>query len=95
MIHMDKWVLSMLIVCLVIAGFFSLFASPDPDGLEKVAEDHEFIEAGEGHEVIESPMPDYAVQGIGNEALAGSLAGIVGVVLMFGLVSGVSNVLKE
>jgi cobalt/nickel transport protein len=90
---MEKWVLGMLVICLVIAGVFSLFASPDPDGLERVAEDQGFIEAGEGHEVIESPMPDYAVPGIENEALAGSLAGIVGVVLMYGLVSWVSSVL--
>ena len=92
---MEKWVLSMLVVCLVIAGIFSLFASSEPDGLERIAEDQEFIHAGEGNEVIESPMPDYAVQGIDNEALAGSLAGIIGVVLMFGLVMVVGNFMKE
>jgi len=92
---MDKWLVYMLLVCLVIAGFFSLFASPDPDGLEKVAEDHGFIEAGEGHEVIKSPMPDYAVPGIENEALSGSLAGIAGTVLMFGFALAAGNALKE
>jgi len=92
---MDKWILSMLVVCLVIAGFFSLFASPEPDGLEKVAEDHGFLEAGEGHEAIESPMPDYVVPGIENEALAGSLAGIAGTVLMFGFALAAGNALKE
>ena len=91
---MEKWVLSMLVVCLVIAGIFSLFASSEPDGLERIAEDQEFIHAGEGNEVIESPMPDYAVQGIENESLAGSLAGIIGVVLMFGLVMVVGNFMK-
>jgi len=83
----------MLVFCLVIAGFFSLFASPLPDGLEKVAKDHGFLEAGEGHELTGSPMPGYIVPGIENEALAGSLAGIIGVVLIFGLVFCVSKVL--
>jgi cobalt/nickel transport protein len=90
---MEKWVWGMLAACLVIAGFLSIFASPDPDGLEQVAEDQGFIEAG--HEVIASPMPDYAVPGIENQSLAGSLAGIIGVVLMFGLVFAAGIALKE
>ena len=90
---MEKW-LYMLAVCLFIAGVLSLFASPEPDGLERVAEDHGFLELGEGKEVFESPMPDYAVPNIKNEALAGSLAGISGTFLVFCLVFWVGNSLK-
>ena len=76
------------------AAVLSLFASPEPDGLERVAEDHGFLEAGEGKEVFESPMPDYAVPGLESEALAGSLAGIFGTILVLGLVLWVGNSLK-
>jgi cobalt/nickel transport protein len=91
---MERWSLWMLVACLFIAGFLSLFASSEPDGLERVAEDLGFLELGEGNEAIESPMPDYAVPGIAEEALAGSLAGIAGTLLMFGLVSWAGNNLK-
>ncbi|HIH36605.1 MAG TPA: hypothetical protein HA232_01695 [Methanocellales archaeon] len=89
-----KWWHIGLIIALVLAGGVSLFASSSPDGLERVAIDHDFIELGEGHEVIRSPMPDYVVPGISNETLAASLAGLIGTLMMFGLVYGLGKVLK-
>jgi len=91
---MKKWWLITLVVCLFIAAILSLFASPEPDGLERVAEDHGFIELGEGNEAFASPMPDYMVQGIENEAVASSLAGIFGTFLVLGFVLWVGNSLK-
>jgi len=82
----NRYVYAMLIVALLMAGALSLFASPEPDGLERVAEDHEFIEHGEGREVIQSPFPDYVVPGFGESPVGASLAGLVGTVLVFGLV---------
>jgi cobalt/nickel transport protein len=70
---------------LVMAGFISLYASSYPDGLERVAEDHKFLEKGEGKEVIESPMADYIVPGIENDSLSASLAGVAGVLILCGL----------
>ncbi|MFH1448192.1 MAG: PDGLE domain-containing protein [Candidatus Micrarchaeota archaeon] len=83
---MDRYVYVALVMCLLLAGGLSLFASPDPDGLERVAEDGGFIEHGEGHETIASPFPDYVVLGIENETLAASLAGAIGVTISFTLV---------
>ena len=58
----------------------SPFASSNPDGLEKVAEDKEFIGAAEdpGYEII----PDYSFPGVENERLATILSGIVGVLIV-------------
>jgi len=89
---MKKWWLVTLVICLFIAAVLSLFASPEPDGLERVAEDHGFVELGE--EVIESPMPDYAVPWVEDEALAGSLAGISGTFVVMGVVLAIGNFLK-
>jgi cobalt/nickel transport protein len=80
----NYWVYG-IIVALLLAGFVSLYASSDPDGLERVAEDHKFLEKGEGKEVIESPMADYIIPGVDNESLASSLAGVAGVLILCAL----------
>jgi ABC-type Fe3+ transport system permease subunit len=75
-------------VSLIVAGvgialaitLFSPLASSSPDGLERVAEDKEFIEQARepGYEII----PDYTFPGIENEALATIISGIVGVLIV-------------
>lgn len=66
-----------------IALFLSPFASPSPDGLERVAEDKGFLHLAEGKGLVRGLMPDYAFPGIDNEALATSLAGFTGTLLTF------------
>ena len=78
-----SWVLVALglIVLVVIAA--SLFASGDPDGLERVAEDTGFIGVGEG-----SPfgiIADYVFPGL-DGPLATIVAGVIGVAIVFGVV---------
>ena len=90
-----KWLHYGLMVSFVMAAVISLFASSSPDGLERVAENLGFIEHGEGHEVMESPMPDYAIPGIENETVAASLAGLSGTLIMFLMVYGVGSLLKK
>jgi hypothetical protein len=66
---------------------FSPFASSNPDGLEKVAEDKEFLHTAEdsGYEII----PDYTFPGVENERLATILSGIVGVLIVAAIGLGV------
>jgi hypothetical protein len=66
-------------IALVIA-FASPLASSSPDGLERVAEDKEFIDQARdpGYEII----PDYTFPGVENEALATILSGVVGVLIV-------------
>ena len=70
-----------LLLAFLLAGFLSGYASSSPDGLEKVAGDEGFLEAGRDSGFAGSPLADYAVRGIDDERLAGGLAGIVGVLL--------------
>jgi hypothetical protein len=67
--------------------FLSPFASSDPDGLERVAEDKEFLHTAEdpGYEII----PDYTFPGVENERLATVLSGIVGVLIVAAIGLGV------
>ena len=67
--------------CLVLAGGVSYYASSQPDGLEKVAEDVGFIETADDHALGDLPLADYGVSGIDNERFSVGLAGILGVMV--------------
>ena len=92
---MERYWIFGLVVALVMAMLISLHASPEPDGLEKVAEDLGFLEHGEGNEVMESPMPDYVIPWLGDETVAASLAGLIGTVIMFGIGIGAGRILRK
>lgn len=88
-----------LLVALLLAGVGSSFASPDPDGLDTVTREGcmysgEKITGGEcmareaeNHEVG-GPLADYAIPGIDNPYLSTGLAGVLGVLVVFGLGAG-------
>ncbi len=67
----------------VVAGLVvvSQFAVDNPDGLEKVAIDEGFIEAGRDHALDSSIFSDYATSGVGNETLSLAVAGVSGVLI--------------
>ena len=78
-----RWLLVALglIVAVVIAA--AAWASADPDGLERVAEDLGFIDAG--LELGFQLLPDYTIPGL--EGVGSTVvAGLVGVVVVLGLV---------
>jgi hypothetical protein len=79
-------------IALVIT-LFSPWASGSPDGLERVAEDHEFIDRAEdpGFEII----PDYTFPGIENERVATVVAGVVGVLAVAALLVGAGMLLTR
>ena len=75
--------LGLLVVGIGIAlliTFFSPLASSEPDGLEKVAENHGFITQAEDapYQII----ADYVFPWVDNEDLATVLAGIIGVLVV-------------
>jgi len=83
----SKWWLVALLTCLVVAAFSPL-ASSSPDGLERVAEDKGFIDLAGGTPF--QIIADYVFPGIGNEAVATIVAGVIGTLLLFGLAYGVA-----
>lgn len=86
-----QWWHGALIAAFILA-LLSPLASSSPDGLERVAEDKGFIDAA--REAWYELIPDYTVPGIGNEALATILSGIIGTALLFGIGYGIARVLK-
>jgi len=63
-----------------LAGVVSYYASSQPDGLEKVAEDLGFIERAEDSPLATSPFADYTVSFLGDARLSTAVAGITGVI---------------
>jgi cobalt/nickel transport system permease protein len=80
-VGMRGFVIAAGLVALVFATVVSQFAAPDPDGLERVAEDQGFMSSAQDHALATGPFADYATQGLGNEALSLAVAGTVGVVI--------------
>jgi PDGLE domain len=75
-----------------LATAVSPFASSNPDGLEKVAEQKQFLDEGKLHSLQEdSPIPDYAFPGVENERVATGLAGFVGTLGVFAIGWGLAR----
>lgn len=87
-----KWWIIGLLISLAVA-FLSPLASASPDGLERVAEDHGFLEKAK--DAPYGLIADYVFPWVGNEAVATILAGIVGTLVVFALVMGLAKVLQR
>jgi hypothetical protein len=77
------WWVAGLAIAGVVAALAAAFASGDPDGLDSVAIEQGFEEVGQdpGFEIL----PDYTIPGLdGTQSTI--VAGIVGIVIVFGLV---------
>ena len=84
-----RWFLGIgLVGALVVAGGLRGFAADEPDGLERVAIDEGFDEAAEDHALADSPLADYAVEGVEDERLSTGLAGLVGVAITLVVAGG-------
>lgn len=80
------WVGGLLIAGILVV--LSPLASSHPDGLEWVAEQVGFLASAQAPTY--NIIPDYVLPGIGNEALATIAAGIIGVLIVFGISFGVA-----
>ncbi len=82
------WIAAGLVIALAIA-FASPLADPNPDGLERVAEDKGFIE--EAKDAAYEIMPDYTIPFIENETVTTIAAGVIGVLIVAGVGFGVAR----
>ena len=81
MIRRYWWVVGLLVTAAVVVLLAPL-ASGDPDGLERVAIDAGFAE--QGTEAGYQLLPDYSVPFLGDSTASLIVAGLIGVVLLFG-----------
>ena len=89
-----KWVLlGVAVVSLLLAGGLSYYASSHPDGLTKVSQDKGFAETE--HRAGDSPLAGYSAENVDNERMSGAVAGVVGVLVVLGLSSGLAYVVRR
>lgn len=78
---------------LAVAALLVLFVAPladeNPDGLERVAIDQGFAEEGVDSAVADSPLSDYGVSGIDDEATATGVSGVIGIAVTFAIALGI------
>ena len=80
------------LIALVLA-VLSPLASSHPDGLEWVAEEHGFIETAKA--ALYNIIPDYSMPGFSDPAIATIAAGILGIVIVFGVAFGIARTEKH
>lgn len=74
-----------LLLGLALALLVSPFASSEPDGLQKVAEDEGFLATAVDHDLADGPLAAYSVDGVDQERVSTGLSGVIGVLVTFGL----------
>lgn len=77
----------------VILAVLAPLASNHPDGLEWVAEQNQFLHYARN--AFYQLIPDYAFPGISSQSLATIVAGIIGVVIVFGVALGMGRVQRQ
>lgn len=90
-----RWWLLAAVVALVLAAVVSFYASGDPDGLERVAEDEGFVDAAADHDLGDGPLADYEVEGVDDDRLSVGLAGVVGVVVTLAVGAGLFRLVRR
>lgn len=85
-----RWVLLGIgVVALLLAGVVSFYAASSPDGLTKVSQDEGFASTETEHGAADGPFAGYTTRDVDNARLSGGLAGVVGVVVVLVIASGV------
>jgi len=83
-----------LLVALLLAGFVSFYASSSPDGLESVADEKGFIDTAGDHATGDGPLADYDA-GLDSERASVGVAGVVGVLVVLCLGTGLTYVVRR
>lgn len=89
------FVLIGLAVTAILAAVVSGLASGSPDGLERVAEDEGFIDQADDHDLADSPVADYGVEGVDDGRVSTGLAGLIGVAITFVIGCGLFFVVRR
>ncbi len=83
-------------VSLLLALLLSPFASPLPDGLEKVAEEKGFSDKGESWKFWKyAPFSDYAIPWIKNEKISTAVSGLIGTLAIFLIALGIGKSIRK
>jgi cobalt/nickel transport protein len=89
------FLLAGLLVALLVAGVGSYYASAQPDGLERTAQQEGFGDTARDSATADSPLADYAVAGVDDARLSGGLAGVIGVAVTLVVAGGLTLLVRR
>lgn len=89
----SRQLLAGIVLALVVAAVAAFAASPAPDGLERVAEDHGFLDRAQ--DARYRLLTDYTIPGLGDGPLSTAVAGAVGVLVVTGITLGAGALLRR
>jgi hypothetical protein len=81
-----------LVVAVALALFASPYASSKPDGLNRVAEQHGFAGGRRQSATAHLPTARYGIRGVHDGRLSTGLAGLLGVLVVFGLCTALAAI---
>jgi cobalt/nickel transport system permease protein len=87
-----KWVVGGILISIIVV-LLSPFASIHPDGLERVADNLEFLFLGK--EAPYQLLPDYIIPALGESGLSTILAGLIGIIVVFLITYGIGRGLQR
>jgi cobalt/nickel transport protein len=79
-----RWWLGGLLAALAIAALLSPWASPWPDGLDRVSEQLGFRGRERKQPIVAAPLADYKLPGAGGAGWSTAAAGVTGTLVVFG-----------
>ena len=82
-------------VALLLAGVVSFYASADPDGLNRVAEDQGISGTEAESPAADGPLAGYETDGVDDRRLSGGVAGAVGTLLVLVVAGGLTLVIRR
>lgn len=82
-----------LALAVIVVVLAAAFASPDPDGLERVAEDYGFL--ARAQEAVVKVLADYQLPGVSDPLLGTIAAGLIGLAVVFLVVVGLGRFLRR
>lgn len=88
------FVVAGLSVAIALAMIVGPWASSEPDGLTKVAEDQGFAPSEKEHALEDGPVAGYEVEGVENEGMSKALSGLLGVGVTFIVGAGLFAVVR-
>ncbi|MGZ5415568.1 MAG: PDGLE domain-containing protein [Nocardioides sp.] len=84
-----------VLVALLLAGVASYYASSDPDGLNRVAEDQGIAQTEREHQAGDGPLAGYETKGVDDDRLSVLVAGVTGSLVVLALFGGLTLVLRR
>lgn len=82
------------LLAVLLAAVLSFYASSQPDGLNKVAEDHGIATTEQDSAAAGSPLAGYNLSGVSNERFGNAAAGLAGLAVTAAAGFGLFYVLK-